>query len=200
MFDYTKIEIVAGAFVLLGLAILGYLSVSIGGLKLLPEDTYRVSARFSNVGDLKARAPVKVAGVRIGKVRSIRLTDYFGEAELAIDRSIRLPKDSIASITTAGLLGDAYVSVSPGGADQDLGDGDRITHTEPALNVSDLLGRYAFGASGREASPERTPEAGSPTAGGPAPALPSAPPPSAPPGAGTTVPSPAPAPAPELRR
>ena len=71
MFDYTSAEITAGAFVLVGLAILGYLSVSIGGLKLLPEDTYRVTARFSNVGDLKPRAPVKVAGVRIGKVRSI---------------------------------------------------------------------------------------------------------------------------------
>jgi len=147
MFDYTKTEIVAGAFVLLGLAVLGYLSFSIGGLRIMPERSYRVSARFSNVGDLKGRAPVKVAGVRIGKVRSIRLTDYFGEVDLAIDSSVRLPSDSIASITTAGLLGDAYVSVSPGGADQDLADGDRITHTEPALNISDLLGRYAFGAS-----------------------------------------------------
>jgi len=171
VFDYTKAEITAGAFVLVGLAILGYLSVSIGGLKLLPEDTYRVSARFSNVGDLKPRAPVKVAGVRIGKVRSIRLTDFFGEAELAIDRSVRLPKDSIASITTAGLLGDAYVSVSPGGAEQDLGDGDRITHTEPALNVSDLLGRYAFGASDRkEASDRASDRASAPAVPPPAPA------------------------------
>lgn len=145
MFDYTRSEIVAGAFVLLGLALLGYLSISIGGFSIVPQDRYQVLGRFSNVGDLKKGAPVKVAGVTIGKVASIKLADYFGEAELAIDRKVALPKDTIASIATAGLLGDAYVSLSPGAADTDLHEGDRITHTEPALNVADLLGRYAFG-------------------------------------------------------
>lgn len=160
MFDYTKTEIVAGVFVLLGLAVLGYLSISIGGLKLLPKDSYRVTARFANVGDLKVRAPVKVAGVTVGRVTSIRLNDFFGETELAIERGVRLPRDSIASITTAGLLGDAFVSLSPGGAEQDLADGARITQTEPALNVADLLGRYAFGASTDKgaSSAERTTE------------------------------------------
>jgi len=160
VFEYTKTEIVAGAFVMFGLAVLGYLSISIGGLKLLPQPSYRVTARFSNVGDLKTRAPVKVAGVTVGRVTSIALNDFFGEAELAIDRGVHLPKDSIASITTAGLLGDAFVSLSPGGAEQDLTEGGRITQTEPALNVADLLGRYAFGSSSREApspSSERTP-------------------------------------------
>ncbi len=145
MFDYTKSEIVAGGFVILGLALLGYLSISIGGFKILPEQRYQISGRFSNVGDLKKGAPVKVAGVTVGKVASIKLADYFGEAELAIDQKVVLPKDTIASIATAGLLGDAYVSLSPGASDSDLHGGDRITHTEPALNVSDLLGRYAFG-------------------------------------------------------
>ena len=161
MFDYTKTEIIAGAFVVLGLALLGYLSISIGGLRILPGHHYRVSARFSNVGDLKLRAPVKVAGVTIGKVDAIRLTDYFGEAVLAVEEGIVLPKDTIASITTAGLLGDAYVSLSPGGAEQNLRDGDRITHTEPALNMSDLIGRYAFGSS------SGAPEAGKSEAGKP---------------------------------
>lgn len=149
MFEYTKTEITAGVFVLLGLAVLGYLSISIGGLKLLPKESYRVTARFSNVGDLKMRAPVKVAGVTVGRVTSIALNEFFGEAELAIDRGVKLPKDSIASITTAGLLGDAFVSLSPGGSEQDLVEGGRITQTEPALNVADLLGRYAFGAADR---------------------------------------------------
>jgi phospholipid/cholesterol/gamma-HCH transport system substrate-binding protein len=145
LFDYTRTEVVAGGFVLLGLAVLGYLSISIGGLRILPRDDYRVSARFSNVGDLKLRAPVKVAGVTVGQVKSIRLADYYGEVELAIARKVTLPKDTIASIATAGLLGDAYVSLSPGGADANLGDGDRITRTEPALNMADIIGRYAFG-------------------------------------------------------
>ena len=147
MFDYTKSEIVAGSFVILGLVLLGYLSISIGGFSILPQDRYQVLGRFSNVGDLKKGAPVKVAGVTIGKVVSIKLADYYGEAELAIDRKVALPKDTIASIATAGLLGDAYVSLSPGASERDLGNGDRITHTEPALNVADLLGRYAFGSS-----------------------------------------------------
>jgi phospholipid/cholesterol/gamma-HCH transport system substrate-binding protein len=147
MFDYTKSEIITGAFLCLGLAALGYLSISIGGLHLLRPDSRHVVARFSNVGDLKVRAPVKVAGVTVGRVDAIRLADYYGEAVLAIDRAIALPKDTIASIATAGLLGDAYVALSPGAAEDDLHEGDRIAHTEPALNVADLLGKYAFGGN-----------------------------------------------------
>ena len=160
VFDYTKAEMVAGTFVLLGLAGLGYLSISIGGVRILPRDEYRVSARFSNVGDLKARAPVKVAGVTVGRVESIRLADYYGETELVIARGVLLPKDTIASIATAGLLGDAYVSLSPGGAEANLRDGDKITHTEPALNMADIIGRTAFGGaapSGAPAEPASTP-------------------------------------------
>ena len=148
MFDYTKMEIVAGVFVVLGLAALGYLSISIGGLRVRPGKTYRVSARFSNLGDLKARAPVKIAGVTIGRVESIRLADYYGLAELAISRDVSLPKDTIASIATAGLLGDAHVALSPGSAEANLADGDRISHTEPAVNITDIIGRTAFGTTG----------------------------------------------------
>ena len=111
----------------------------------MPRDSYRVFARFSNVGDLKLRAPVKVAGVTVGKVESIKLAEDLGEAELSVDRKVALPDDTIASIATAGLLGEAYVSLSLGGADRNLKNGSRITHTEPALNIADVLGRYAFG-------------------------------------------------------
>jgi phospholipid/cholesterol/gamma-HCH transport system substrate-binding protein len=148
IFDYTRAEVATGIFLLLGLLGLGYLSISIGGLRVLPREHYRVSARFSNVGGLKVRAPVKVAGVTIGRVESIELADYLGQTVLAIDRKVALPRDTIASITTAGLLGDAYVSLSPGASERDLVDGDRITHTEPALNIADLIGRFAFGTAG----------------------------------------------------
>ncbi len=157
MFDYTKTEIITGLFVLLGLSGVGYLSVSIGGLHILPRDEYRVSARFSNVGDLKLRAPVKIAGVTIGRVESIRLADYYGEADLSIARGVALPKDTIASITTAGLLGDAFIALSPGGSDANLGGGDRITHTEPALNMADIIGRTAFGTASAPADKETKP-------------------------------------------
>jgi len=143
--DYTKSEIVAGGFLLAGVAAIAYLSISIGGSRLIPTATYRVTARFSNIGDLKLRAPVKIAGVNVGQVKSIRLADYYGEVEIAVDRKVALPKDTIASIATSGLLGESFLSLSPGGAEQDLTDGGRITQTEPALNVADLLARYAFG-------------------------------------------------------
>jgi phospholipid/cholesterol/gamma-HCH transport system substrate-binding protein len=154
LFHHTRAEIAAGVFVLAGLALIGYLSISIGGLRLRPRNAYHVKARFSNVGDLKMHAPVKVAGVTIGRVESIRLVDYLGEAELGIARDMRLPKDTIVSIATAGLLGEAYVSLSPGAADVDLRDGDRIAQTEPALNMSDLVGHAAFGGSQAPASPK----------------------------------------------
>ena len=145
MFDYKKSEIAAGAFLLLGIAVLAWLSISIGGFQLRSRDSYRLLARFSNVGGLKLRAPVKVAGVTIGSVKAIRLVDYYAEVELAVDRSVQFPTDTIASVATAGLLGEAHVALSPGAADQNLAAGARITHTEPALNVADLLSRYAFG-------------------------------------------------------
>jgi phospholipid/cholesterol/gamma-HCH transport system substrate-binding protein len=153
LFDYTKSEVAAGAFLMLGLAVLGYLSISIGGLHLLPREEYRVRARFSNVGDLKPRAAVKIAGVTVGRVDAIRLADYMGEADLVIDRKIVLPRDTIASVTTAGLLGDAYVALSPGSADANLGPGDVIARTEPALNVADIIGRTAFGDKTAAPSP-----------------------------------------------
>ncbi len=146
--DYTRAEIIAGAFLLAGLAALAYLSISIGGMHLLPAHTRHFTARFSNVGDLKLRAPVKIAGVTVGRVRSIHLADYYGEVDFAVDRSVAMPTDTIASIATAGLLGDAFLSLSPGADEKDLPEGGRITHTEPALNVADLLAKYAFGGAG----------------------------------------------------
>ena len=151
MHDYTRSEIAAGVFLVFGLVVLAYLSISVGGISIVSPQSYRVRARFSNVGDLKQRAPVKLAGVTVGKVGSVQLVNFRGEAELVIDRKVVLPKDTIASIATAGLLGEAFVSLSPGGAEANLADGDSISHTEPAVNVVDLIGKYAFGSAGQGA-------------------------------------------------
>jgi phospholipid/cholesterol/gamma-HCH transport system substrate-binding protein len=153
LFDYTKAELAAGAFLIAGIAVLGYLSISIGGLRVGSGDAYDVRARFSNVGDLKPRAPVKIAGVTVGRVEAIRLADYLAEVQLRLDGGIALPKDTIASVATAGLLGDAYVALSPGGAEVNLAAGDLITHTEPALNVADIIGRAAFGETTAKPQP-----------------------------------------------
>jgi len=148
MLDYTRTEIIAGIFVVGGLLALAYLSISIGGLKIMPAHTYEISARFSNIGDLKARAPIKLAGVTVGQVRKIRLANYYAEVEMAVDQTLVLPEDTIASISTAGLLGESYVSLSPGAADRNLAPAGRITQTQPAVNVVDLISKYAFGATG----------------------------------------------------
>ena len=142
---YTKIEISVGAFVLAGSLALGYLAFTLGGLEW-NKPRYELKARFSSVGELKAGAPVKLAGVVIGEVRHIALSNFDGEAELLIDSTLKLPDDTMASIDSAGLLGDAYVSLSPGGSERTLVKGARIIRTEPAISLTELLSKYAFGS------------------------------------------------------
>lgn len=157
MKEQSKIEIAVGLFVLLGAAALAYLSVSIGGTLLWPSDRYALHARFATVGDLSQGAVVKLAGVPVGEVTAVRLEDYAARVELRVERSVKLPKDTIASIKTAGLLGEAYVSLSPGAAEQDLAEGEAIAQTEAPLDLFDLLGKYAFEANGSESSPADRP-------------------------------------------
>ncbi|MGO8997418.1 MAG: outer membrane lipid asymmetry maintenance protein MlaD [Polyangiaceae bacterium] len=145
---HTKTEVAVGAFVTLGIAAIGYLSISIGNLDIAPRDRYVVRARFASVTGLKQGAPVRIAGVRVGAVTGLTLKDYQAEAELSIRRSVELPKDTIASIRTEGLLGNAFVSLSPGGSLESLRAGELVAHTEPAQDLGDLLSRYAFGARG----------------------------------------------------
>jgi phospholipid/cholesterol/gamma-HCH transport system substrate-binding protein len=158
--NHTKTEILVGAFMMLGIAALAYLSVSIGGLEVLAPERYLVRARFESVGDLKPGAPIRLAGVKIGQVASVELKDYLAETRLAVDRAVQLPKDTVASIRSEGLLGDTYVALTPGGSLDNLGEGGLLAHTEPAIDLSDLLARYAFGKP--EAEPGKEP-AGEPS-------------------------------------
>ena len=134
---------------MLGIAAIGYLSISIGHLEVLPQDRYVVRARFASVGGLKPGAAIRIAGVKVGTVSALGLKDYRAEADLSIHRAIELPKDTIASIRTEGLLGNVFVSLSPGGSLQTLHAGDLIAQTEPAIDLTDLLSRYAFDRTGK---------------------------------------------------
>lgn len=154
---HTKLELAVGAFVILGIIALGYLSISVGGVHLFPSARYEVTARFSGIGDLKKNAPVKIAGVRVGDVVGVELDDYAALVHLSIDRGIELPEDTIASIKTSGLLGESYVGLSPGASEQNLPDGGRIAQTEPALDLIQLLSKYAFGSGGSSADPLEAP-------------------------------------------
>jgi phospholipid/cholesterol/gamma-HCH transport system substrate-binding protein len=149
---YAKLEISVGLFLLGGLAAVAYLSLTLGGVAW-NEPRYVISARFSSVGDLKTGDAVKLAGVSVGEVTRISLVEYAAETELSLQQAIELPDDTIASIQTAGLLGDAYVSLSPGASERTLSAGQRIARTEPAINISELLGKYAFGSLDSKAAP-----------------------------------------------
>lgn len=147
MANHSRLEITVGAFVAAGLAMVAYLALSLGNVHLLPGNRTTVVARFSSIGDLRKAAPVRIAGVNVGQVGAIELADYIARIELRIDAGVKIPSDTIASIRTSGLLGESFVSLSPGGSDRMLRDGDAIMQTEPALDITQLLQKYAFGSS-----------------------------------------------------
>jgi phospholipid/cholesterol/gamma-HCH transport system substrate-binding protein len=142
------IEVTVGIFVAAGLAALFMLAMKVSNLSTLnTKEGYRVAARFENVGGLKSQAPVNAGGVRIGRVTSITYDQetYEAEVHMMIDRKYdRIPVDTTASIYTAGLLGEQYVSLEPGGAVTFLKDGDRIKLTQSALVMEKLVGQFLF--------------------------------------------------------
>jgi phospholipid/cholesterol/gamma-HCH transport system substrate-binding protein len=105
-----------------------------------------VLAKFDNIGGLKVRAPVRSAGVTVGRVTSITLDTktYQGLVRLEVDRAVQFPKDSSARILTAGLLGDQYVGLEPGGDEKNLAAGDVITQTQSAVVLESLIGQFLF--------------------------------------------------------
>lgn len=154
-----------GLFILLGFAALAYLATQTSSVANFSSGpTYDVVAQFDNVGSLKDRAPVKVAGVRVGSVKSIQLDNRSMEAKvtLAIDtRYNDIPDDSFAKIMTSGLLGDQFVALSPGGSPDVLKNGSRIINTQSAMQLEDLIGKFLVGGS----SPAKSSSAGA-AAGG----------------------------------
>lgn len=140
-----------GLFIVLGFAALAYLATQTTSLVNVHEGaTYTLKARFTNVGQLKDRAPVKLAGVRIGSVQSIQLEPRKLDALviLAIDKRFnQIPGDSSASILTSGLLGDQYIGIQPGGAPDNLKNGDQVILTQSAVQLEDLIGKFLVNGS-----------------------------------------------------
>ena len=141
------IEVLVGFFVLLGLLGLVFLSLKAANLASFGQRSgYTVTARFDNIGGLKVRAPVRSAGVTVGRVTAIALDarSFQGVVTLEIDKDVLFPKDSSAKILTAGLLGDQYVGIEPGGNEANLGTGDVITSTQSAVVLENLIGQFLF--------------------------------------------------------
>ena len=159
-----SLEIGTGLFVLLGFAALAFLTTQLPGtsLKLSGGDTgYRVTAQFDNIGDLKEGSPVTMAGVRIGRVESIRFDPRVFKAEVALrieKQYSEIPEDSDASIQTAGLLGGKYVGIGPGGSETFLKEGGQIEFTQSAIVLESLVNKF-FANMASKGPDEQKPDA-----------------------------------------
>ena len=147
-----RLEFAVGAFLLLALASLLVLAIaSTNGKFGFGDDSYELKARFTNLGQLRPMAPVKIGGVAIGKVGSIELDPVKLDAVAVLDIDSRykdLSIDTSASILTGGLLGESYVGLQPGGAVETLKPGDEIAFTTPAIDLIQMVGKYIFGGTG----------------------------------------------------
>ncbi len=149
------VELTAGLFMLLGLAALLFLAfeaTDVGSYSA--GKAYQVRARFTNIGDLKPRAPVAMAGVTIGDVKSITLDPVTYEAEVVLNIDAKyseLPTDTSAGIYTKGILGDKYIELEPGGSPDMLQDGDQLFITNSAVILEKLVSKYLFNSEDDEA-------------------------------------------------
>lgn len=140
-----SLEFIVGLFLIAGIGAVTYLSVVISGVSGFSSEGYRLMAKFENSSGLKRGAVIEIAGVKVGKVESISLEPETQESLvwLEIDQNIEIQDDAVASIRTAGIIGDKFVKISVGGGDV-LVDGDEIIETEPAISIEELVSKYMF--------------------------------------------------------
>jgi phospholipid/cholesterol/gamma-HCH transport system substrate-binding protein len=155
MINRKSLEVWVGLFVAAGILALAMLAFKVGNLTSADVmNSYKVSARFDNVGGLKVKAAVTMAGVRIGRVSAIAFDNKKYQALVTMDidgRYQNIPKDSSASILTSGLLGDQYIGIEPGGDEASLKGGDTFLRTQSALVLEKLVGQVIFNKAGESA-------------------------------------------------
>jgi phospholipid/cholesterol/gamma-HCH transport system substrate-binding protein len=140
------LELAVGFFVIIGILSLVYLSVRLGKLETIGGGRYIVYADFVNAGGVKPGAVVEIAGVEVGKVKSLRLDkDYRAFVTFTIAKDVEIQEDAIASIKTKGLIGEKYVQITPGGSDKLIASGGKIKETESAVDIEELVSKYIFG-------------------------------------------------------
>ena len=152
----TVLDLWVGLFVIAGVAALLFLALKVGSMSTVnTSDSYQVVARFDNIGGLKARAPVKSAGVVVGRVADIRFDNETFEAAvtLRLDKRYAFPRDTSATIMTSGLLGEQYIGLEAGGDSLKLKDKDRILITQSAVVLENLIGQFLYGKA-QEGAPQ----------------------------------------------
>ena len=143
----SAIDVWVGIFVAIGLLAALFLALKVGNMNAVSfQPTYTITARFDNIGGLKPRAPVKSAGVVVGRIADIRFDDttYQATVTMTLERSYQFPKDSAAKILTSGLLGEQYVGLEAGGSDQMLAQGNMITQTQSAVVLENLISQFLY--------------------------------------------------------
>lgn len=142
----TKLELIVGVFVLVGIAALTYLAVKLGKLEVIGGgNNVEIQAEFDSVAGLKTGATVEIAGVQVGQVKRISLNSDRATVVLSMQRGVKLYGDAIASVKTRGLIGDKYVSISPGGSQKELAPGAKIRDTESGVDLESLISEFIHG-------------------------------------------------------
>lgn len=146
MKKYTM-ETTVGIFLVIGLLCVGYMTVKLGHVSLLGDNSYSLFARFTSVTGLRVGSSVHMLGIQVGRVERLTMDqkDQKAVVEIRIQEGVKIYDDAIASIKTEGLIGDQYISIDPGGSGAPLAPGAIITETQPAVDIADLIGKYAFG-------------------------------------------------------
>lgn len=151
----TVLDLWVGLFVIAGIAALLFLALKVGSMSAVnTANGYEVVARFDNIGGLKPRAPVKSAGVVVGRVADIRFDNasYEAAVTLRLDKRYAFPRDTSAAIMTSGLLGEQYIGLEAGGDEKMLKDQDRIALTQSAVVLENLIGHFIYGKAQEGAS------------------------------------------------
>ena len=139
------LELAVGVFMIIGIICLGYLSIKLGKMEVFGDKGYEIQAIFSNSGGLKSGSSVVIAGVEVGRVKRVALDDYQAKVVLNIPLNVKIQEDAIASIKTKGLIGEKYVEITPGGADELIEPGGRIRETQSAIDFEEIISNYVFG-------------------------------------------------------
>jgi phospholipid/cholesterol/gamma-HCH transport system substrate-binding protein len=147
-----SMETVVGIFVVIGMLCIAYMTVKLGNVGFLGDNSYTLYARFNKVTGLRVGNPVDMLGLEVGKVAAFNLDqkDLVAIVELKINDGIKIYDDAIASIKTEGLIGDKYVSLDPGGGGDLLKPGGTIIDTQSPIDLGDLISKYAFGDVGKK--------------------------------------------------
>ena len=139
------LELTVGLFIIAGIICLGYLSIKLGKMEIVGERGYEVYGVFSNVGGLKNGSSVEIAGVKVGRVKSITLYNYQARVVLILQKNVKLQEDAIFSIKTRGLIGEQYIGITPGGSEKIINTGGQIRETQSVVDLEELISKFVFG-------------------------------------------------------